>query len=81
VTIRGIGAADEDIGTLVVPAPMTIPLTIRAPSATEAPGLPIARAIVRVFAEPVGGGPAVEVASTMTDTSGKCEILLAQQPR
>lgn len=81
VTTRAIGGAQEDIGTLVVPVPMRIPLTVRAPSASEAPGLPIARAVLRVFAEPVGGGPAVEIASAFTDPSGKCEILLAQQPR
>lgn len=81
VTIRGVGAARADIGTLVVPAPMRVPLTIRAPSASEASGLPVARAIVRIFAEPAGGGPAVEVGTAMTNESGKCEILLAQQPR
>jgi hypothetical protein len=81
VTIRGIGTVKEDIGTLVVPAPLRLPLTIRAPTASEAPGLPIARAVVRIFAEPAGGGPAVEVGSAMTDKTGKCEILLAQQPR
>lgn len=81
VTLRGIGPTEEDLGTLVVPAPMRLPLTVRAPTASEAPGLPIARALVRVYAEPAGGGPAVEVGSAFTDEAAKCEILLADQPR
>lgn len=81
ITLRGIGPTEEDLGTLVVPAPMRLPLTVRAPTASESPGLAIARALVRLYAEPVGGGPAVEVGSALTDKAGKCEILLAQQPR
>lgn len=77
VTIRSIGGADQDLQTLEVPVPTRMSFAVRGGDN----GVPIVRATVRILAEPEGGGPAVEVASAMTDEDGQCEILLARQPR
>lgn len=77
VTIRSIGGSDQDLQTLEVPVPTRMSFALRGGDN----GVPIVRATVRILAQPEGGGPAVEVASAMTDEEGQCEILLARQPR
>jgi len=82
VTIVTIGASAAELGDIEVPPPIRFTVTLRDPHPSLA-GNPIARAVVRVFAQPAsdGAAPLVEVGRAMTDATGACEILLAQQPR
>ena len=65
------------LDAIVVAPPARLSFTLKDPSSN---GTPIVRAVVRVFAEPPNRGPpAIEIARSMTDEKGQCEILLAQQ--
>lgn len=68
--------------TIEVPPPVRVSITFRDPNPNLA-GNPIVRATVRVFAPRVNKpeAPLVEIGRAMTNESGSCEILLAQQPR
>lgn len=79
VQARSFGAGTADLGDIVVPPPARLVFTINDPLNQR--GNPIVRALVRVFAEPSGGGPAVEIGRSMTNAKGEVEILLAPQPR
>lgn len=71
-----------DLGDLIAPPPTVVRLTFRAPAFNPSvPGNVIVRAVVRVFAQRAGDltAPLVEVARSMTDARGECEILLAQE--
>jgi hypothetical protein len=90
VTVRPVNAApEEDLGDLVVPPPVKLAFTIKGFSVKD-PGraLSIANAFVRIFGLPdakagasAGGEALFEIGRGVTDDTGKCEILLAQQPR
>jgi hypothetical protein len=75
---------ETELPDVRVPAPIRLSFTLRDPSPTANP---IANAVVRIFATPAlpGGAPAssvpVEIGSSMTDSDGLVEILLAQEPR
>ena len=79
VQLRSFATGTADVGEIQVAPPSRLSFTLRDPSLN---GNPIVRATVRIFAlAPGRGPPAVEIGRAMTDTSGKCEILLAQQAR
>jgi hypothetical protein len=79
VQARSFGTGSADLGEIVVAPPARLSFTMKDPSQAQNP---IARAMVRVFAElPGRGPPAVEIGRAMTGDGGECEILLAQQPR
>jgi hypothetical protein len=79
VQARSFGTGSADLGEIVVAPPARLSFTMKDPSQAQNP---IARAMVRVFAElPGRGPPAVEIGRAMTGDQGECEILLAQQPR
>jgi hypothetical protein len=61
-----------------IPAP--VKLAFRLNNVSNA-FVPIANAIVRVFAEAPGGGGVVEVGRGAADERGQVEILLAREPR
>jgi hypothetical protein len=82
VTPREVPAEATELPELRVPPPIKLSFTLRDP--TPIIHNPIARAIVRVFAQVPGAGatrPPLEIGSAMTDTDGQVEILLAQEPR
>lgn len=82
VTQTTVGGTPVQLETIEVPPPVRVSMTFRDPNAQLA-GNPIVRAMVRVFAPRVTGvpgDPLVEIGRAMTDESGACEILLAQQP-
>ncbi len=77
--LRSFATGTADLGEIQVAPPARLSFTLRDPSLN---GNPIVRAMVRIFAlAPGRGPPAVEIGRAMTDESGKCEILLAQQAR
>jgi hypothetical protein len=81
VTLRPIAADRVDLGRIDVPPPTRFVFDIKEPSGFSNP---IVSAVVRAYARPACGSPpcpVVEIGSTMTGQDGKCEILLAQQPR
>jgi hypothetical protein len=79
VQLRSFATGTADLGVIQVAPPARLSFTLRDPSL---PGNPIVRAMVRIFAlAPGRGPPTVEIGRAMTDETGKCEILLAQQPR
>jgi hypothetical protein len=79
VQVRSFATGTVKLDTVVIAPPARLSFTVKDPSRN---GNPIVRATVRVFAEPPNRGPpAVEIARSMTDELGHCEILLAQQPR
>lgn len=79
VQVRSFATGIAKLDTIVIAPPARLSFTVKDPSRN---GNPIVRATVRVFAEPPNRGPpAVEIARSMTDELGQCEILLAQQPR
>lgn len=81
VTLRPITADRVDLGKIDVPPPTRFAFDIKEPSGFSNP---IVRAVVRAYAVPACASPpcpAVEIASTMTDQDGRCEILLAEEPR
>jgi len=79
VQVRSFATGIAKLETIVIAPPARLSFTVKDPSRN---GNPIVRATVRVFAEPPNRGPpAVEIARSMTDETGQCEILLAQQPR
>jgi hypothetical protein len=79
VQVRSFATGTAKLDAIVIAPPARLSFTLKDPSRN---GNPIVRAIVRVFAEPPNRGPpAVEIARSMTDEQGQCEILLAQQPR
>lgn len=82
VTQTTVQATPVQLETIEVPPPVRVSMTFRDPNETLA-GNPIVRATVRVFASrvrAVPGDPLVEIGRAMTDETGACEILLAQQP-
>lgn len=79
VQVRSFATGTAKLDAIVIAPPARLSFTLKDPSRN---GNPIVRATVRVFAEPPNRGPpAVEIARSMTDELGQCEILLAQQPR
>jgi hypothetical protein len=79
VQVRSFATGTAKLDTIVIAPPARLAFTVKDPSKN---GNPIVRATVRVFAEPPNRGPpAIEIARSMTDELGQCEILLAQQPR
>lgn len=79
VQLRSFATGTADLGEIQVGPPTRLSFTLRDPSLN---GNPIVRAMVRIFAlAPGRGPPSVEIGRAMTDESGKCEILLAQQAR
>jgi hypothetical protein len=79
VQLRNFATGTADLGEIQVAPPTRLSFTLRDRGLN---GNPIVRAAVRIFAlAPGRGPPAVEIGRAMTDESGKCEILLAQQPR
>ncbi len=79
VQVRSFATGTANLEAIVIGPPARLSFTLKDPSRS---GNPIVRAVVRVFAEPPNRGPpAVEIARSMTDELGQCEILLAQQPR
>ncbi len=79
VQLRSLASGTADLGEILVGPPTRLTFTLRDPSLN---GNPIVRAMVRIFAlAPGRGPPAVEIGRAATDEAGKCEILLAQQPR
>lgn len=82
VTLRPITQPTVDLGRIEVPLPTRIRFDLKDPRSL----VPISLALVRVYARPVCSSntdpcPLVEVASTMSDERGQCEILLAGEPR
>lgn len=77
-----VQSAPQDLGTIEVPPPVRVSVTFRDPNPSVA-GNPIVRATVRVFAQRVSSptGALIEIGRAMTNESGTCEILLAQQPQ
>ena len=79
VQVRSFATGTAKLEPIVIAPPARLSFTLKDPSRN---GNPIGRAVVRVFAEPANRGPpAIEIARSMTDELGQCEILLAQQPR
>jgi hypothetical protein len=79
VQVRTFATGTVKLDPIVIAPPARLSFTLKDPSKA---GNPIGRAVVRVFAEPpTRGPPAIEIARSMTDDQGQCEILLAQQPR
>jgi hypothetical protein len=79
IQIRSFSGSSADVGEIIVAPPARLPIQLKDPSVT---GNPIIRAVVRVFAELPGRGPPVlEIGQGMTDSDGRCEILLAPRPR
>ncbi len=79
VQVRSFATGTAKLDAIVIAPPAKLSFALKDPSTN---GNPIVRAIVRVFAEPPNRGPpAIEIARSMTDEQGQCEILLAQQPR
>jgi hypothetical protein len=79
IQLRSFATGTTDLGEIQVGPPSRLSFTLRDPSDN---GNPIVRATVRIFTlAPGRGPPSVEIGRAMTDESGKCEILLAQQPR
>ena len=79
VQLRSFATGTADLGEIQVAPPTRLAFTLRDPSLN---GNPILRATVRIFAlAPGRGPPSLEIGRAMTDESGKCEILLAQQAR
>jgi hypothetical protein len=78
VQVRSFATGTAMLEPIVIGPPARLSFLLKDPSRN---GNPIGRAVVRVFAEPQRGPPAIEIASSMTDVLGQCEILLAQQPR
>lgn len=82
VTQTTVGGTPVQLETIEVPPPVRVSITFRDPN-DQLAGNPIVRATVRVFAPRVTalpGDPWVEIGRAMTDETGACEILLAQQP-
>ncbi|MDB5212505.1 MAG: hypothetical protein JWO86_432 [Myxococcaceae bacterium] len=78
VQVRSFATGTAMLEPIVIGPPARLSFLLKDPTQNKNP---IGRAVVRVFAEPPRGPPAIEIASTMTDVLGQCEILLAQQPR
>jgi hypothetical protein len=79
VQLQSFGTGSNDVGDVVIPPPAVLAFVLRDPSAV---GIPIARAVVRVFAElPDRGPPSVEIGSAISGTDGRVEILLAPRAR
>ncbi len=79
VQARSFGTGTAEISPIIVAPPARLSFVLRDPTQGANP---IVRAMVRIFVEPAGRGPpAVEIGRGMTDDTGKCEILLAQQAR
>ncbi len=79
VQVRSFATGTAKLEPIIISPPARLSFTLKDPSKA---GNPIVRAVVRVFAEPPNRGPpAIEIARSMTDDLGQCEILLAQQPR
>lgn len=79
VQVRSFATGTVKLDPIIIAPPARLSFTLKDPSRN---GNPIGRAVVRVFAEPPNrGAPAIEIARSMTDELGQCEILLAQQPR
>ena len=79
VQVRSFATGTAKLDPIIIAPPARLSFTLKDPSKN---GNPIGRAVVRVFAEPPNRGPpAIEIARSMTDEHGQCEILLAQQPR
>lgn len=83
VTRATIPANEVDVGAVRIPPPTRLGLQIVDPTTLARP-IPLAN--VRIFASPQtsqgsGGGPLLEVGNGMTDSTGRVEILLAQQPK
>ncbi len=70
------GAPGNDLGTLLVPAPLKVAFTIHDPN-----GNPIVQAVVRALTLPTGHKEYVEVGSALTNAQGQFEILLGPVPR
>jgi hypothetical protein len=79
VQVRSFATGTTKLDPIIISPPARLSFTLKDPTRI---GNPIVRAVVRVFAEPPNRGPpAIEIARSMTDDLGQCEILLAQQPR
>ena len=70
------GARGNDLGTLVVPAPLKVAFTIHDPSDNVIP-----QAVVRALTLPTGHAEYVEIGSALTNAQGQFEILLGPVPR
>jgi hypothetical protein len=78
VTLTSVGGTRAELPPIEIPPPTRLTFSVREPSRAANP---VAYAVVRIFAEPPGGGPPVEMGRALTGPDGGCEILLAQQPR
>lgn len=72
-------ASGERLELAPVEIPAPVKLAFRLNNASNA-FVPIANAVVRVFADTTAGG-AVEVGRATSDARGQVEILLAREPR
>ncbi len=70
------GATGNDVGTLVVPAPLKVAFAILDPSNN-----PVPQAVVRALTLPTGHREYVEIGSALTNAQGQFEILLGPVPR
>ena len=70
------GGTDNALGTILVPAPLKIALTITDPSNN-----PVPDAVVRALTIPTGHAEYVEIGEAMTSATGQFEMLLAPVPR
>lgn len=70
------GVTGNDLGTLLVPAPLKVAFTILDPSNN-----PVPQAIVRALTLPTGHAEYVEIGAAVTGPQGQFEILLGPVPR
>ncbi len=70
------GIAGNDLGTLLVPAPLKVAFALQDPFAN-----PIQRAVVRALTLPGGHTAYVEIGSALTNVQGQFEILVGPVPR
>jgi hypothetical protein len=74
--IGDAGVGGNDLGTLLVPAPLKLSFTVLDPSFN-----PVPQAVVRALTLPTGHKEYVEIGSAMTSSQGQFEMLLAPVPR
>lgn len=76
VTLADVSGDVVVLPDVDVPAPVKLAFRLANPSAF----LPVANAVVRVFAD-MPGGSEIEVGRAISNADGKVEILLAREPR
>jgi hypothetical protein len=74
-----VGATPLVTGPVVIPAPISVGmrLTDSVHGSHAMDNNPMSNAIVRVFTDPLQGGPAVELGQAMTDIDGNYEMYIA----